>query len=200
MNIFIFLTSLLISIKDSTFNKEPIVKSNQTIVKQVSAFEDLKEPLYFEPKILILNFSSEENKKINVEEVGLDSSHQLETPRSWQNAGWYTKSVKPGEKGNVVIDGHYDTNTGLPAAFWALKYIKVNDKVILKDKLNRSFEYEVIDTHYVDIKDPKRLQVFEKSNNPTLTLITCGGVWDYKDNTYNKRLVIKAKLVSSDLD
>ena len=100
----------------------------------------------------------------------------------------------------VIIDGHYDTNTGAPAAFWPLKNIGVNDKVILKDKLNRNFTYEVTNAFYVDIDDPNRLQVFEESDNPTLTLITCGGIWDYSSGTYNKRLVVKAKLVSSDLD
>lgn len=198
MNIFILLTSLFTSVRGFVFN--PVKDNqNQPIVREVSAFEDLKNPLFFTPKELNLNISGK-NIKLEVEEIGLDENDQLEVPQSWDNVGWYRKSAKPGENGNVIIDGHYDNNNGLPAAFWPLKNIRVNDTVILKDKLNRSFTYEVIDTFYVDIDDPERLQVFKESDNPTLTLITCGGIWDYTSGTYNKRLVVKANLLASDLD
>ena len=198
MNIFVLFTSLLTSAKNFAFI--PVSQPrDEAIVREVSAFEDLKNPLYFTPQELDLNIKGK-STKLEVEEIGLDGNDQLGVPQKWQSAGWYRKSAKPGEKGTVIIDGHYDTNTGNPAAFWALKSIGVNDKVILKDKLNRSFTYKVTNTFNVDIDDPNRLQVFEESNNPTLTLITCGGVWDYTSGTYNKRLVVKANLVSSDLD
>ena len=88
MNIFILFTSLLTSIKTLTFSEVPEVKNSQTVIKQVSAFEELKKPLYFEPETLIINFSNGEKKRLQVEEIGLDSSHQLETPKNWQSVGW----------------------------------------------------------------------------------------------------------------
>lgn len=199
MNTFILFTSILTSFKALSIKANPEVISNQVTTQEVSAFRELKEPLYFDPKSLMFTTNSRETS-LKVIEVGLGDSGQLETPPNWTDAGWYYKSARPGEKGNVIIDGHYDNNVGFPAAFWALKSIKVNDKVILKDKLNRSFTYKVTDTFYVDIDDPERLQVFKESDNPILTLITCGGVWDYKSGTYNKRLVVRAELFTSDLD
>jgi LPXTG-site transpeptidase (sortase) family protein len=108
-------------------------------------------------------------------------------------AGWYKDGAKAGEDGNVIIDGHYDTNTGAPGAFWELKDLQVGDKVSLTDSLGRRFDYVVREQLSISITDPERAKVFASSQAKELTLITCGGVWDYASGTYNKRLVIKAE-------
>lgn len=163
---------------------------------KVSAFEELKQPLFFEPKSIKLGEISNE---IVVQNIGLLEGGQLEAPSIWSNAGWYVRSSKPGERGNVIIDGHYDSNTGAPAAFWALKNLKVDDTVILTDALDRIFSYKVVEIAYVDIMDPDRVSVLAGTGDATITLITCGGVWDPIQNTYNKRLVVKGKLDSSSI-
>jgi len=116
----------------------------------------------------------------------------LGVPKSWYTAGWYENGAKVGESGNVIIDGHYDTNTGAPGAFWGLKNLQVGDKVLLTDELGRTFHYTVQTSSFVSIYDPKRAEVFESGETKLLTLITCGGVWDYASGTYNKRLVVTA--------
>ncbi len=164
--------------------KEPVL--------EVNVFEKLKEPLLFNPvKIEIDGVIG----ILEIEQVGVESGGRLGVPNSWQNAGWYVGSAKPGEKGNVIIDGHYTTSNGSPAAFWGLKKIKVDDTVILQDELKRNFTYEVVDIYYVDIQDPQRTKVFEDNGEAELTLITCSGVWVPAEGTYNKRLVVKAKLI-----
>ncbi|MCA9302475.1 sortase, partial [candidate division WWE3 bacterium] len=66
----------------------------------------------------------------------------------------------------------------------------------LVDSLNKIHEYKVTKTFYVDINDPERLTIFEDvTDKSELTLITCGGVWDVRIGTYNKRLVVKADYV-----
>lgn len=145
-------------------------------------------PTYEPKKIKILD------KEILVEKIGLQSDGQLDTPSVWENAGWYTKSAKTAEKGNIIIDGHYDTDWGGQAAFWGLKNLNLNDKVFLTDELGQVFTYQVTDSFYVDITDPARVEIFEETDEPTLTLVTCGGVWNQIAGTYDKRLVIKARL------
>ena len=155
------------------------------------AFKKYLTPSYFKP---VRIYTDQIDAK--VEEVGVEEDGSLSVPLSWQNAGWYINSSKPGEKGNVVINGHYDTNTGSPAAFWNLKNLKVNDKVNLVDEIGTEYIYKVPNSYYVDIKDPNRTEVFEDSNVPTVTLITCGGVWLPGISTYSQRLIVKAELIS----
>src|SRR3989344_622556 len=158
------------------------------------AFAELKKYPYYAPALLSLHFS--QSKNFALEKIDLDENGELQTTSSWDGAGWYRGSAKPGQMGAVIIDGHYDTDTASPAAFWVLKSAKLNDKVSIKDELGRDFTYRVVDIFFVDIQDPQRIQVFQESDKAELILITCGGVWNEKEGTYNKRLVVKAELVS----
>ena len=164
--------------------------------KREVAFSELKKYPYFEPKSLSLHLSSGKEITLALEKIDLDQAGELQAPSSWQSAGWYLSSAKPGQQGTVIIDGHYDTNTGAPAAFWVLKSANPNDTVSIKDELGRDFTYKIVDIFFVDIQDPQRSQVLQDSGKAELILITCGGVWDEKEGTYNKRLVVKAQLVS----
>lgn len=193
--IFIFITTSYLAV-DIVFSPNKINgdEADSLILENISPenslFSELKEPLYFAPTKIILG-----NTFINVEEIGLENDGQLQVPSTWSLAGWYKNSAKVGEKGNIIIDGHYDTDTAAPAAFWGLKNLKVNDTVTLQDELRREFSYSIIDTLYVDISDPQRTKIFDDTEEAELTLITCGGVWDSAAGTYNKRLVVKAKLL-----
>ena len=163
-----------------------------TIPKKSIFAKDLK-PLYETPKRLYF-----ESKKIDISlvEVGLESDGKLENPKKWDIGGWFHRSARPGEDGNIIINAHYDDNTGAPAAFWELKNVSTDDKVFLVDSLGKVYTYKVKDTFYVSISDPDRLRVFsDVQDKSELTLITCGGVWDPSEGTYNKRLVVKAELV-----
>ncbi len=157
-----------------------------------SAFETLKKPLALNP--VKVNIGEGD---LYLERLGLDSEGKMETPDKWENAGWYKKSAKPGQNGNIIIAGHYDDSSGNPAAFWGLKNLKVNDKVLLTDELNRTFTYNITETFYVAIDDPNRLEIFDEDEIEELTLVTCGGLWNDSEGTYSSRLVVKAELVSS---
>lgn len=167
---------------------------NTTNIDKPSVFSQSLLPIYSEPKSV--SFETIQGKLVNlsVEEVGVEQDGSLGVPQDWQNAGWYKKSSKPGENGNVIIDGHYDTPTGSPAAFWELKNIQEGAKVFVQDKLGKSYEYRVTSKFYIAIDDSDRTKIFEHGDKKELTLITCGGVWDFVYATYNKRLVVKAHI------
>ncbi|KKS66670.1 MAG: Peptidase C60 sortase A and B, partial [candidate division WWE3 bacterium GW2011_GWB1_42_6] len=140
----------------------------------------------------------ERNISADIIEVGLQTDGTLDTPKKWNEAGWYKKGAKPGEDGNVIINAHFDDNFGRPAAFWQLKNATVGDTVLLEDSLGRQYAYQIVDSLLVDINDPDRLKVLEDTDGKSeLTLITCGGVWLPGKSTYDKRLVVKAELIDS---
>ena len=157
-----------------------------------SIFKEEIKPLYGEATTLQVPSVGLE---LNLQSVGLDSNQALEAPKDWQVGGWYKYGARPGELGNIIIDGHYDDNYGKPAAFWQLKNIKVDDKVLIEDRYGKTYTYTVTESFLVSINDPNRLQIFEgDENHSLLTLVTCGGVWVPGRATYDKRLVVKAEL------
>lgn len=175
-------------------NDQTVVEVKEQTPPKPNIFEKAMAPIYEEPTRLFI-----ETKKIDIKlvPVSLEETGQLQTPPTWTEGGWYIKSARPGENGNVIINAHYDNNFGAPAAFWELKNILENDNVYLVDKLGKRHTYQVRELFYVDIQDPNRLKVFEDDNSKSeLTLITCGGVWNYGLG-YSKRLVVKAELVKN---
>ena len=164
-----------------------------TAFKQ-SAFKEVVMPVYEKPsRIKIVSVAIE----TDLFELGLESDGSLSVPSDYLKAGWFYDSARVGEPGNIIIDAHYDTNTGAPAAFWNLKNVKTGDIVSVIDNVGRSFDYEVREIFYLDINDPNRLQIFDEDKETShVTLITCGGIWLPGHFTYSKRLVVKAELVS----
>lgn len=155
---------------------------------RISAFEGSIKPIYEDPilvRIPSINLVSE------LEEVSVTKGGILGTPESWNTIGWYRKSSKPGEAGNLILVGHYDDNLGRPAIFWGLKNLKVNDTVYVSDTFGRVYSYRVTDVFYVDLTDSDRLSVLESDDSASITLITCGGVWVPSKATYSKRLVVR---------
>jgi LPXTG-site transpeptidase (sortase) family protein len=167
-------------------------KENIVEVEKYSVFADELHPIYGTPKKLLIDSLG---ININIEPVGVDLNGYLETPKDWSVAGWYQKSARPAETGNLLINAHYDNSLGNPAAFYRLKNIKLGDKVSVLDSYGKDYVYTVVDTYYLDIDDPERLKVFEvfDKDKSAMTLITCGGVWN--GNTYDKRFVVNAELI-----
>jgi len=183
--VLIFRLGLLTRLGQAVDSTNPEVNKENTAP---SVFKQEIKPIYLLPKTVTFK-----EKTLDIEEVGVEEGGFLGVPSGWYTAGWYKDSAKAGEQGNIVLDGHYDTNTGAPGAFWELKDLQIGDKVVLTDALGRNFEYAVTQKSYIATTDPERAKVFDSTQVRELTLITCGGVWDYASGTYNKRLVIKAE-------
>lgn len=171
----------------------PVKEEEILGTEKQSVFTDVVKPIYEKPSRLYIK---SQNINVDLVEVDVAADGTLEAPKDWFVGGWYADGAKVGEPGNLIIDGHYDTNTGAPAAFWNLKNITSDDIVTIVDDVGRSFDYKVTKVDYIEINDPNRLQIFdEKKDTSHVTLITCGGVWLPSKFTYSKRLVVKGELI-----
>lgn len=192
---FLYKQGVLAGIALDIFSKKEERAVEQPVEEQESVFEESVEPIYLPPSKISIK---ERNITAKVIEVGVAKDGSLDTPKNWNEAGWYEKGAKPGEKGNVIINAHFDDNYGRPAAFYQLKNATVGDTVLLEDSLGRLYAYQIVDSFLVDINDPERLKVLEESDDKSeMTLITCGGVWLPGVSTYDKRLVVKAELIET---
>lgn len=134
--------------------------------------------------------------KINtiIEHVGTTPTGAMDVPKNAGNAGWYRGSAKPGQWGDAVISGHYDTPSGKPAIFYFLRKLSKGDEiqVISTDGIVTTFVVTGVDTlPYTQI--PKEF-VFNSNTGVNLNLITCDGIWSPVDKNYNKRLIVYSTL------
>jgi len=112
-----------------------------------------------------------------------------------KQAGWLEGTAFPSWSGNSVLTGHvYDAN-GLPGPFVNLGKLKYGDKIIVH-AYGQKYTFEVRTNQTVAPDDTSALKHEEKS---WLTLVTCKE-YDEKTNTYKKRAIVRAVLVSVDWD
>lgn len=130
----------------------------------------------------------------NVEAVALDIKNNMDVPQKVEDVGWYKLGVKPGEKGNAVIDGHYDDVTGAPVVFYNLASLQVGDPIETVDNNGKKLTFIVQKKANYAYNQFPLLEVFGQSNGKNLNLITCSGTWDKNNKTYADRLVIYSTL------
>ncbi len=129
-----------------------------------------------------------------VESVGLDAEEKMDIPKNVQNVAWYNLGVKPGELGNAVIDGHYDTATGAPAVFYSITKLKSGDILKVTDENDKEYIFSITRTQTYDFDKIPISEIFGPSAIARLNLITCGGVWDKKNKNYLKRIVVYSEI------
>lgn len=130
-----------------------------------------------------------------IQKVGVDQNNAVAVPSNIHLAGWFVNSVKPGDKGVSLIDGHVRGKYG-PAIFTDLKKLSSGDKfqVEFGDQSIRNFE--VVSTEELSIESASKQMLTPKQGiERQLNLITCGGNFDRNNQQYDKRVLVVSKLV-----
>jgi hypothetical protein len=124
---------------------------------------------------------------------------------------WYRGSARPGDAGNAIIDGHVDwygdphdphgsppVYSWLPdidAVFAHLDRIAVGAQINVIDDLGERHLFEV--DAIQRLPNPQTPTSFLTTTGaPTLTLVTCAGVFASLDTGMTERLYIQSHLVS----
>lgn len=121
--------------------------------------------------------------------LGVDKNGYMETPSNGQELGWYKPGVMPGQRGNAVIDGHYDTATQ-SAIFFALRTVQKGDVLFVMTQNGLVLSFTVYDIARFDAYHFPIQTVFGASTDRNLNLITCEGEYDSLRHTYLERLVV----------
>lgn len=129
-----------------------------------------------------------------IQRVGVDQNKAIAVPSNIHVAGWFVNSVIPGENGVSIIDGHVQGRYG-DAIFGKLKDVSVGEdiKVTFGEGGERNFEVKSVDTYSVE-ETNKQQYVQLTGVDRQLTLITCGGRYDAQSESYDKRVVIRARM------
>lgn len=131
-----------------------------------------------------------------IQKVGIDQNQAVTAPNNVHLAGWFVDSVKPGEKGLSIIDGHVSGRSA-DGIFKGLPQVKPDDEIVITMGGGQKFTYKVLDTKTVPNEQAASV-LFEQG--PTishqLNLITCSGQFDKASNSYKDRVIVSAALIS----
>lgn len=106
---------------------------------------------------------------------------------------WYKESSRLGEGGNTVMAGHLDYWDVGPAIFYNIGDLAVGDEIRVAGDDGRVYIYTVTEgpVNY-DVANAPIQEIVGPTDTPELTLITCGGPFDYQTGQYLQRIVVRA--------
>lgn len=106
------------------------------------------------------------------------------------DVGHHADSPNPGEPGNSAYTGHVAT-IDAGKVFARLKDVKVGDAIYVYTKTHRTDWVAISSTVHVN----KDASFLSPTTEPTLTLYTCYGKFDWTTMDFSHRIVVTARLV-----
>lgn len=116
--------------------------------------------------------------------VGVEPDGSLEIPESPAVLGWWEGGARPGaSEGTAVLAGHVDSRAYGPGALFRLAELEVGAPVSVTTADGvRAYEVRAVRSH---LKDDLPAEVFARTGEPRLVLISCGGGFDDGHYTHN---------------
>lgn len=134
-----------------------------------------------------------------IQNVGVDQHNEVAVPNNLHVAGWFVDSVRPGERGLSIIDGHVDLRPNRPdAVFQHLGTIQPDAEitVVFGDESTKTFK--VVKVQDVALEEAAGV-LFSSlpSGERQLNLVTCGGKYDEAADRLDRRIIVSAELAAS---
>lgn len=128
-----------------------------------------------------------------IEPYGVNPDSELmDVPDNVTDVAWYEHGPSPGEPGSAVLAAHVDLRGQGPGVFFDIADLEPGDlvEVAYDDGTRQAFEVTATTTY---LKSELPLDaIFSRSGPATLTLITCGGVFDAEASRYDSNVVVYA--------
>lgn len=132
-----------------------------------------------------------------IQNVGIDQNKEVAVPNNIHMAGWFTDSVRPGEKGLSIIDGHLNgrSNAGI---FENLEKIEKDATYTVEFGDGTIKEFKVIGVKTVNTNEAASV-LFSQEPTATnqLNLVTCGGNFDPAARLYDKRVIVSSVFINN---
>ncbi len=134
-----------------------------------------------------------------IQKVGVDQNQQVTVPSNIHLAGWFVDSVRPGQPGLSIIDGHVDGRTTAAGIFGRLGELRRGDRFRIKRGDGQVLRYRVLDRVESDLDEAASVLFTQDLHvSSQLNLITCSGRYDRTAKTYDKRIIVSAELLEND--
>ncbi|MEX2539230.1 MAG: class F sortase [Actinomycetota bacterium] len=127
--------------------------------------------------------------------VGVDSAAHMVVPGNAKDVAWLDQGEIPlGPTQNVVLAGHINYSR-VRGSFSRIQSLQPGDSVFVKMG-DKQWEYRVQWGCLFDRNTTQAERIMGYTETPSVTLISCGGVFDRAAGTHNKRVAVRAELVS----
>lgn len=127
--------------------------------------------------------------------VGVTPAGEMVVPRTASDVAWLDGGSFPGTTNNAVLAGHHDWNRRL-GSFYRLGDLREGDEVTVSLD-GRSWTFRVAWVCSFDLDTPEAHRIMGPTDVPSVTLVTCGGVFDRRRRTHAQRVVVRAELVEA---
>lgn len=137
-----------------------------------------------------------------VEKNKIDNGQMLDPSGPWV-VSWYQETGKAGDTRNyrnMVMSGHVDYWDVGPAVFRNLGSLQEGSLISVTGETGEVYTYSVSEVYLVAASpSPEELAeiVEPKEDASVLTIITCGGTFDYDKGEYESRTIVRATLVGT---
>lgn len=132
------------------------------------------------------------NIDMAVESAGLDAVGSMALPANPDIAAWYRFGPAPGAEGATVIAAHVDSlRYGLgPFARLAVASAGTEITVLAADGVEHRYALESVQT--TGKPEVPWATIFDRTGAPRLTLVTCGGEFNYTTRQYQSNIIVTA--------
>lgn len=180
-------------------NSDTEPEKEQTLADEFSlAQADIDEALQEQSKTVEINPSRLVVPSLEVDapviEVGQLENGQMGVPDNGEDVGWYEPGTMPGGSGNSVLAGHVDDLEG-PAVFASLTDVEIGDQIFVYDESGEELVFEVDQIESYPFDDAPLSNIFGRTDEQRLNLITCTGIYNPDTRNHDERLVVYSKLV-----
>lgn len=110
---------------------------------------------------------------------------------------WYKESPKLGQKGNILMAGHLDYWDVGPAVLYNINNLNQGDQISITGEDGQIYTYEVDWRENFATANAPLDKIVGPTDNESLTLITCGGPFDYANGVYLERTVVRAHRIKT---
>ena len=118
---------------------------------------------------------------------------QMEVPDNVDEVGWYRFGPSPGQPGSSVLAAHVDLYGEGPGVFYNLDRLLPGDSIHVLFEGGETTTFVVTSSQRVPKGGLAVESIFAQDGEPVLTLITCGGAFNYSSRTYDDNVVVTAQ-------
>jgi hypothetical protein len=137
---------------------------------------------------------------LTVQNAGIDAGIEalrvvdgaMQDPTGPWVVAWYENLGSLGVEGNVVMAGHIDYWNVGPAVFYNLAAMQAGDEAAVTGDDGKRYPFTVEWVQQYDYDSMPMDEVVGPTGGQSLTLITCGGAFDYATGHYLQRTVVRA--------
>lgn len=138
--------------------------------------------------------------ELTIDKAGIDAGIEalrvvdgsMQDPSGPWIVAWYENLGSLGRIGNVVMAGHIDYWNVGPSVFYNLATLVPGDQIVVSGKDGKQYPFTVDWIQQFDSDSIPLDEVTGSTDQQSLTLITCGGAFDYVNGHYLQRTVVRA--------